>query len=91
MIKRILLVIVFSVASYGAFAYDFTAVAPTGQTLYYNIVGGNAQVTFPGISDSPWYGYTKPTSNLIIPDSVSYGGAILLLQLGFVHSIIVLV
>ena len=53
-------------------AYDFSAVAPSGQTLYYNIIDWNAQAT------SPYYrsynGYTKPTGSLTIPSSVSYGG-----------------
>ena len=37
-----------------AFAYDFSAVAPSGQTLYYNIVDGAAQVTSQNES-SPYY------------------------------------
>lgn len=58
-----------------AVAYDFSAVAPSGQTLYFNIVGGNAQVTYPLFSNHDYYyGYTKPTGNLSIPDSVLYGG-----------------
>ena len=45
-------------------AYDFSAVAPTGQTLYYNIVSGNAQVM----------GGDQPGGDLVIPDSVFYNG-----------------
>ena len=73
MIKRLLLAIVLSIASYGVYAYDFSAVAPSGQTLYYNIVDGNAQVTSPG-SYGSYSGYTEPTGSLTIPSSVSYGG-----------------
>lgn len=59
-----------------AFAiYDFYATAPSGQTLYYRISGGNAIVTYPGYnSDYAYYNYGKPTGNLIIPDSVTNGG-----------------
>ena len=58
-----------------AFAYDFSAIAPTGQTLYYNISGGSASVTYPSSSSSsPYYGFTKPTGNLTIPSSVTYNG-----------------
>ena len=58
-----------------AVAYDFSAVAPSGQTLYYNIIGRNVQVTYPLFSNHDYYyGYTKPTGNLSIPDSVLYGG-----------------
>lgn len=52
-------------------AYDFSAVAPTGQTLYYNIVDGNAQVTSQN-NFNPYY-YTHPTGALEIPDSVTDG------------------
>ena len=57
-------------------AYDFSEVCSTGQTLYYNIVNGNAvQVTCPGDPlTSPYGGYTKPTGDLIIPYTVTYNG-----------------
>ena len=48
-----------------ALAYDFSAVAPSGQTLYYNIVG-NAVELVPGD--------VQPVGDLIIPDSVTYMG-----------------
>ena len=48
-------------------AYDFSAVAPSGQTLYYNIVNGEAQVTYN-------YSYSIG-GNLIIPDTVTYNGS----------------
>ena len=54
------------------FAFDFSAVAPTGQTLYYNIVNGNAEVTCP--QSYSWGSYTKPTGVLTIPSTVSYNG-----------------
>ena len=63
--------LVFMTAAQCAFAYDFSAVAPNGQTLYYDIVGGDAQVAWPAFFYS---GYTKPTGSLTIPSSVSYGG-----------------
>ncbi len=56
-------------------AYDFSAVAPSGQTLYYNIVNGEAQVTYPGSSDIFWPNtFAKPSGDLIIPASVTHGG-----------------
>ncbi len=59
-----------------AVAYSFSAVAPSGQTLYYNIVDGNAQVTYEYYSsDNHYYSeYTKPTGSLIIPSSVICNG-----------------
>lgn len=61
-----------------AFAYNFSAVAPSGQTLYYNISGINAQVTYPcsyNYSDH-YSGFTMPTGVLIIPDTVFYNGTV---------------
>ena len=63
------------------FAYDFSAVAPTGQTLYYDILSSSTvSVACPNINDSlhfiggPWYGFSKPSGALTIPSSVTYGG-----------------
>lgn len=51
-----------------AFAYDFSAVAPTGQTLYFNVlVGGMAQVTHQ-------QSYYYMNGSLEIPASVTYLG-----------------
>ena len=52
-----------------AWAYTFSAVAPRGQTLYYNIVDGNAQVTYQRTS-SPCY--SNLSGDLVIPASVTY-------------------
>ena len=57
---------------HGLLAYDFSAVAPTGQTLYYNIVSGGVSVTYPGSYN--WSGYTMPMGALTIPSTVTYGG-----------------
>ena len=45
--------------------YDFSAEAPSGQTLYYNIVNGGAQLAHTG---------SGAGSLLIIPDTVTYNG-----------------
>ena len=55
-------------------AYDFSDVAPTGQTLYYNIISSSSltvAVTSPFVF---WSGYTRPTGSLTIPSTVSYDG-----------------
>ena len=62
-----------------AFAYDFSAVAPSGHTLYYNIVNGEAQVAPQNPADrslsyGPFYTNNLPTGNIIIPESVVYNG-----------------
>ena len=61
-------------------AYDFSAVAPTGQTLYYSIRtdGNGVSVVWPNASattvSETWTGYTKPTGALTIPASVVHNG-----------------
>ena len=54
-----------------AWAYTFSAVAPSGQTLYYNIVSGHAEVVRPG-TGSTYNNYV--TGNLVIPASVTFNG-----------------
>ncbi|MBR5353760.1 MAG: leucine-rich repeat domain-containing protein [Bacteroidales bacterium] len=78
--KKILSLVLLLLAGItAAHAYDFSAVAPTGQTLYYTVldpVTHTVWVTRPNntaISTS-WSGYTKPTGSLTIPSSVTYGG-----------------
>lgn len=68
-------------------AYDFSAVAPSGQTLYYNIhqayynYGEDyayVYLTWPcdtaTLWVNTWTGYTKPSGNLTIPSTVEYNG-----------------
>ena len=58
------------------YAYDFSAVCPTGQTLYYNITDVEnhyVELTCPGANQgNAWNGYINPTGNIILPDSVEY-------------------
>lgn len=54
------------------FAHTFSAVAPTGQTLYYDITTyGTATVVHP---EWGWDIMNRPIDSLVIPDSVVYGG-----------------
>jgi len=73
--KLFLLIAVLLAVGQNAFAYDFSAVAPSGQTLYYNLIDGEAQVTYQqsGSWDIP--GYSNLSGSLVIPDSVEYSGA----------------
>ena len=59
------------------YAYDFSAVCSTGQTLYYNITNSTnhyVEVTYPASNNSPWINCTMPTGALVIPGTVSYNG-----------------
>ena len=65
-----LLVLLLSAVGMGkGYAYNFSAICPTGQTLYYKITDYNNYyvcLTYPGYNAySPWEGYTKPTGNII--------------------------
>jgi hypothetical protein len=58
-----------------AFAYDFSAVCDSGQTLYYNVIDTTnhyVELTFAGTGyHDPWTNYTKPEGNLVLPTNVS--------------------
>ena len=66
--------------------YDFSDVCSSGQTLYYDIISDTSvRVSYPECAyyynekytcyDADYYyGYAKPTGNLIIPASVTYNG-----------------
>lgn len=61
----------------GAWAYDFAASVPSGQTLYFSIMAGGVQVVYPNSSGIPtqgWSGYDMPTGMLAIPATVVHGG-----------------
>lgn len=78
--KRLLLsltLIAFGLSAWGQ-SPSFSAVAPTGQTLYYKISLGDmtVAVVYP---DTPtnldgWGSYAKPTGALTIPDTVTFDG-----------------
>lgn len=56
-------------------AYDFSAVSPSGHTLCYNIVNGEAQVTSENPSPSLGHrAYNNLQGHVIVPDSVTYNG-----------------
>ena len=56
-------------------AFDFSAVAPSGQTLYYSVYNGEARLVDPDRLGVGWpSGYPKPTGALVIPDSVTHDG-----------------
>lgn len=60
-----------------SYAYDLSAVSPSGHTLYYNLSGESLTITYPyyySYYGEYWYGYSKPTGCLVIPDSVAYNG-----------------
>ena len=61
-----------------AYPYHFSAVCETGQTLYYYILPNDNQevkVTYPyNNTTAPYYGYTKPEGDLIIPETIEYEG-----------------
>ena len=56
-----------------AVPYSFYADAPTGQRLYYRIIGTDSvEVVAP--HDGDWNGYSKPAGSLTIPAAVTHGG-----------------
>ena len=62
------------------YAYDFSAVCETGQTLYYKIINASnhyIELTRPGGGGfDGWSGFTKPIGDIILPESVQYDGVV---------------
>ena len=59
--------------------FDFSAVCPTGQTLYYKITDGTnhrVKLTCPGQADyyTCWEGFEKPTGDIVLSNNVYYNG-----------------
>lgn len=59
-----------------ACAFDFQAIVPSGQTIYFDTVPGGVSVVYPHAGDysNSWNGYDKPTGALTIPSHVSWQG-----------------
>ena len=75
--KKVLLSLIITISAMlsTVWAYDFSTVVSSGQTLYFNINSNTVSITFPGLSvDYAYNGYTQPTGNLVIPATVSYNG-----------------
>ena len=86
--KLFLLIAALMAIGQNAFAYDFSAVAPSGQTLYYTIidpVNHYVKVTYPNdalIGDEPWFDPRSaidswgtnplPMGALVLPDTVLF-------------------
>ncbi len=56
--------------------YDFSKTAPSGQTLYYKKVSGTTDEVYlcTPYSQSSYGSYTKPSGNVVVPETVIYGG-----------------
>ena len=55
-------------------AYDFSAVAPSGQTLYYTIDYNNNVIVVNPLDNPSDNNYSYVSGNLVIPDTVTYNG-----------------
>ncbi len=77
--KKIIILFValtFSFAITNVYAYDFSAIAPSGQTLYYQIRSYNeVRLINPNSSHYDITEYSMQTGDLVIPSSVIYNGA----------------
>ena len=73
--KLLSFILLLSVGITSSYAYDFSAVASTGQTLYYYITsrGSSPEVSVTSPGHGNWYDYTYPIGSLTIPSTVTYG------------------
>lgn len=67
--KRLILSAIIATSMFNAFAHDFTAVAPTGQTLYYSVTGNNTVA----VVECSYMTASTPGA-LTIPSTVTNGG-----------------
>ena len=77
--KKLFVTLIMLALATSTFAYDFSAVCESGQTLYYNILSGDNHeliVTFPNNNPGGWDGYEEPEGDLVIPEFVEHGGII---------------
>ena len=76
-LKRVCLTALFLLLSVVVRAYDFSVTVASGQTLYFSIVGGGVEVTYPNAAAYPvngWDNYTRPVGMLQIPNTVIDNG-----------------
>lgn len=79
--KRVLFVLLLAICTLRASAYDFTAVCPSGQTLYYTIrdarqhtVAVVAPYESPYGQFPPYEGFIKPEGAIELSETVQYDG-----------------
>jgi hypothetical protein len=72
--KLFLLVATLMAIGQNAFAYQFSSVAPSGQTLYYDVWWDGAHVTYQALNWDVSSYYSGLAGDLVIPDSVLYDG-----------------
>lgn len=87
--RSVLFVLLLGVAGMTkGYAYSFSAVCSTGQTLYYSIIDESnhyVKLTYPNTNfppfydeddgwDGAWNGFTKPEGDIMLPSSVNYNG-----------------
>ncbi len=76
-LRTALLVLLLNIVGMGKmYAYDFSAVCETGQTLYYKFTGSGVALTYPNSSYPYWEGFTKPAGDIVLPESVQYNGVV---------------
>ena len=75
--KAVMIALLLGVAG-NMYAYDFSYVCGTGQTLYYNIINTTnhyVELTYPGSSMwNPWNEYIQPEGVIELPEHVNYEG-----------------
>lgn len=73
--KQVIATIIMLVLTVRSFAYDFSTVCETGQTLYFRILSEynhEVTVTFPDYPQIGWGNYPQPVGDLVIPEFVEY-------------------
>ena len=75
--KKVLFLLAAMLLPMMASAFDFQAVAPSGQTLYFDTVPGGVSVVRPNSGVGyvgAWNGFEKPIGDLAIPSQITWQG-----------------
>ena len=74
--KLVIVIVIFTMHAFESWAYSGSVTLAGGQTIYYQCdAGQSVYITSPGNpGDFAWYGFTKPSGDIIIPDSITHDG-----------------
>ena len=75
-LMALLMALFMGVGTSFAYDYDFSAVAPSGQTLYYDIISSSDHTVGVVSPNDTYHEYPYVIGDLIIPSEVSYNGEI---------------
>lgn len=73
-VKRVFVEVFFMLLGFCSYAqFDFCDTSNSNHLLYYKIHGNSVRLVAPG-NGYPYFGYNRPTGDVVVPDTVSFMG-----------------